>query len=270
MTVPVESFRNLSRSSPWKWQSLRFELRWIPATGQPPATAAEPEQKPEPVLEPAAPDESPADEPVRCWLRRPQALRVERPDGALLYSTTGINDSKDSLFISGTRKPWLLPARLVTPVYDDAGLVRRRPEADYGSPAFGDRRLAAILDPVEIAGNAPVPLDFPFANLVELSGIAEVEHKGRPALEAVAEPNAHYRPRSADGPLLFPGRTLLRIDLATAVCVASTSLDGESRGAGHRLDILGVDEYMLDDLFLEKDFGLTDVRRHISWDLPAG
>ena len=39
---------------------------------------------------------------------------------------------------------------------------------------------------------------------------------------------------------------------------------------GHWIRILGVDEYMLDDLFLAESMNLTDVRRHISWELPAG
>ena len=65
---------------------------------------------------------------VRAWLRRPGALRLESPDGKLLYSTTGINDSKDEFYVSSTRRSWLLPPHLVTPVYDDAGLVQRRQE----------------------------------------------------------------------------------------------------------------------------------------------
>jgi hypothetical protein len=30
-----------------------------------------------------------------------------------------------------------------------------------------------------------------------------------------------------------------------------------------------VDEYMLDDLFLAQSVSLTDVRQHITWDVPA-
>src|SRR5687768_5774583 len=126
------SFRNLRRSSPWKWQSLRFEYRETSPDGA---------------------------GPVRAWLRRPGALRLESMDGTLLHNTTGINDSRDGLYISATRRSWLLPAHLVTPVYDDGGLVRRRPEAAYGEPSFGNSRFAAALDPVELAGNAPVPLE---------------------------------------------------------------------------------------------------------------
>ena len=47
-----------------------------------------------------------------------------------------------------------------------AGLVQRRTEAAYGEPSFGNGRLAAALDPVELAGNAPVPLELPESNPV--------------------------------------------------------------------------------------------------------
>ncbi|MDI2035314.1 hypothetical protein PJL15_02444 [Paenarthrobacter nitroguajacolicus] len=207
---------------------------------------------------------------VRAWLRRPGALRLETVDGQLLHSTTGINDSRDDMYVSATRRSWLLPAHLVTPVYDDAGLVRRRPEAAYGEPSFGNGRLAAALDPVELAGNAPVPIEFPDTNRVFAESMCEVDHEGRPALEAIVTPSRTYVPSDPIHPLVHVGRTLLRIDIGTGVCVASQSLDGDSSGTGHWLKILGVDEYMLDDLFLAESMNLTDVRRHIPWDIgPA-
>jgi hypothetical protein len=235
------SFRNLCRSSPWKWQSLRFEYTDSAVTGT---------------------------GPVRAWLRRPGALRLESGDGTLLNSTTGINDSRDGLYISATRRSWLLPAHLVTPVYDDGGLVRRRPEAAYGEPSFGNGRFAAALDPVELAGNAPVPLEFPNANAVEiLEPVHEVDHEGRRALETVVSPNPSYRPLDPEAPLCAPGRTRVRIDAGTGVCVASVPLDSESQHTGHWIRILAVDEYMLDDLFVAEPMNLTDVRAHIQWPL---
>ncbi|CAH0150688.1 hypothetical protein SRABI83_00707 [Arthrobacter sp. Bi83] len=236
----VASFRNLCRSSPWKWQSLRFEYRETPEGG--------------------------GTVPVRAWLRRPGALRLESTDGTLLHSTTGINDSRDGLYVSATRRSWLLPAHLVTPVYDDGGLVRRRPEAAYGEPSFGNSRFGAALDPVELAGNAPVPLEFPRANAVELlEPVREVEHEGRSALETVVSPNASYRPLDPARPLCGPGRTRIRVDAGTGICVASEALDGGTQQPGHWIRILAVDEYMLDDLFVAEPVNLTDVREHIQW-----
>ncbi|MHA7222298.1 hypothetical protein ACX80S_08245 [Arthrobacter sp. RHLT1-20] len=250
------AFRNLCRSSPWKWQSLRFEYLDRPVT----APGADPAGHPAPR----------ASDLVRAWLRRPGALRLETADGLILQSTTGINDSRGVFYVSSTRKTWLLPPQLVTPVYDDGGLVRRRPEAAYGEPCFGNGRFAAALDPVELAGNAPVPLEFPNSNAVELGPITEVEHEGRPALETTATPNPGYRPADPAAPLCRPGRSLVRIDAGTGVCVASRWLEDSTEEYGHWLRIVAVDEYMLDDLFLAESMNLTDVRRHISWDVPAG
>ncbi|MDD1478367.1 hypothetical protein [Arthrobacter sp. H16F315] len=252
------AFRNLCRSSPWRWQSLRFEYVDRPLADDSAASLNGNSQG-----------------LVRAWLRRPGALRLESADGLVLQSTTGINDSRDVFYVSSTRKTWLLPPHLVTPVYDDSGLVRRRPEAAYGEPGFGNGRFAAALDPVELAGNAPVPLEFPAANAVELGTIKDVMHEGRPALECTVTPNPGYRPGDPGAPLCRPGRTLVRIDAGTGVCVASRWLEvggpgHEPDGYGHWLRILAVDEYMLDDLFLAESMNLTDVRRHISWEIPAG
>jgi hypothetical protein len=244
---PITTFRNLCRSSPWKWQSLRFEY-WD---------------------EPFADAPSPAAPLVRAWLRRPGALRLESPDGLVLHSTTGINDSRDGFYVSSTRKSWLLPPHLVTPVYDEAGLVKRRPEAAYGEPGFGNGRFSAALDPVELAGSAPVPLEFPGSNAVHVEELRTVDHEGRPALEAQVTPTVAYHPGDPAAPLCLPGRSRIRVDLGTGVCVASQSLEPATDEYGHWLRIIAVDEYMLDDLFLAESMNLTDVRQHISWDVPA-
>jgi hypothetical protein len=158
---------------------------------------------------------------------------------------------------------------LVTPVYDGQGLVRRRPEAAYGEPGFGNGRFSAALDPVELAGSAPVPIEFPGSNMVELHEVSLREHEGRPVLEAVVSPTAAYHPAFPASPLCLPGKSRIRVDLGTGVCVASQSLESGTEGYGHWLRIVAVDEYMLDDLFLAESMNLTDVRRHISWDVPA-
>ncbi|MET3140710.1 UNVERIFIED_ORG: hypothetical protein ABIB19_001405 [Arthrobacter sp. UYEF10] len=238
-------FRNLCRSSPWKWQSLRFEYWDEPFSDVP---------------DPSAPL-------VRAWLRRPGALRLETADRLVLHSTTGINDSKDGLYVSATRKSWLLPPHLVAPVYDDGGLVRRRPEAAYGEPGFGNGRFSAALDPVELAGSAPVPIEFPGTNAVEVDAVRRVDHDGRPALEATVTPTASYHPTDPAASLCLPGSNRVRIDLETGVCVAGQSLDAATPNYGHWIRILAVDEYMLDDLFVAESMNLTDVRRHISWDI---
>jgi hypothetical protein len=74
-----------------------------------------------------------------------------------------------------------------------------------------------------------------------------------------------WSPTLLIGRLIRPPRCV-RVDGGTGVCVASSWLDGPA--GGHWLKILAVDEYMLDDLFLAESMNLTDVRSHISWDIP--
>ena len=57
-TPSADSFAALARSSPWRWSTLRFTVAW---PGDPWSTGA-----------------------VRALLRRPDSLRVESRDGALL------------------------------------------------------------------------------------------------------------------------------------------------------------------------------------------
>ncbi|WP_323960799.1 hypothetical protein GC088_04230 [Arthrobacter sp. JZ12] len=234
---PAVVFRSLCRSSPWRWETVRFTVSWISPEGE--------------------------SDPLRAWVRRPAALRVETADGALLHSSP--ETSRDGLLPKSARKSWLVPPRLVTPVYNDAGFVHRRPQAAYGEPAFGDPRWSAMLDPVELAGDAPVPYETPFANRVELEDIAEELFEGRRVLAATATPNISYQPFTPGRPLIGSGRTRVAVDVATAICVSTTALDGPLEGCGHRLAIGGVDEYMIDDLFTDAPPTLTDVREHIPW-----
>lgn len=233
---PASLFRSLCRSSPWRWETVRFSVFWIGADGE--------------------------SDPLRAWVRRPDALRVETLDGVVLASTAG---GGPGVHGGSAHSSWLVPPRLVTPVYNDAGYVHRRPRAAYGDPAFGDPRWSAMLDPVELAGDAPVPYETPFANRVELDDLAEEVYEGRRVLAATATPNLSYQPFTPGRPLIGSGRTRVLVDAATAICVSTTALDGPLEGCGHRLAIGGVDEYMIDDLFTDAPPTLTDVREHIPW-----
>lgn len=241
--VPEETFRSLLRSSPWRWESLRFAISW--------RHAEESDARPAP--------------PLRAWLRRPAALRVEAADGTLLHSSTGNEGSRDTLYVSATRKSWLLAPRLVTPVYDDAGLVRRRPQAAYGEATFGDPRWSSVLDPVELAGDAPVAMEFPGANRVEILDLAQERFADRPVLAATVTPNHTYRPTAAGRPLVGSGHTLVLVDVGTGICVSTTALDGPNAGAGHELQILAMDEYLTDDYFHAAPAELSDVSEHVPW-----
>lgn len=229
LAADSSSFRKLCRSSPWRWETLQCEY-WD---------------------EPFISGPSPGAVLVRAWVKRPGALRVEDVDGVLLESSSGGSGSRAGLYTGATRKSWLLPPQLVTPVYDDAGLVTRRPEAAYGDPGFGSGCFSAALDPVELTGNVPVPIEFPGSNPVLVTEVVRTEQDSRPALEAIVVPTAAYHPAHQLMPLCLPGRTLIRIDLQTGICVASRSLEPATAQHGHWLRIIEVDGYCSDQLFDE-------------------
>ncbi|MEU5466936.1 MULTISPECIES: hypothetical protein [Kocuria] len=244
-TVSQESFAALCRSSPWRWDTVRFTLSWVSENTD---TTAH---------------------PVRVWLRRPSDVRVETLQGAVLYTSTCLERSRDDFYVADTSRSWLLPPALVSPVYDDGGLVVRRPEAAYGDPIFGGGRWQAILDPVECVGPAPTPPYLAEQRPSLLSSVVAGAFAKRRVWCATVEPTVRYRPVTANHPLA-PGPTRIAVDTATGVCVYSHVLRGPYAGQGHRLVIEAVDEYQLDDLFTQQDFNLTDVSRHVPWPvLPA-
>ncbi|MEH0110331.1 hypothetical protein V6N00_11520 [Tersicoccus sp. MR15.9] len=213
-------FRRLCRSSPWRWRTLRFRLAL--RAGQ---------------------------EPVEVLVRRPLALRIVAPGGTLVFASTAARPGTGSYATTARRSSWLMAPHLVTPGRDSDGLVRRRPEAAYGEPWYDDPRLASALDPAQLAGNAPAAAELPHAEPVTIHALRDTAHEGRPALEAVVSPGHAYRVAEAAAALLGPGRSTVRIDVATGVCVL---VEPEDDDAGPRLwlRILDTDEYAGDDEFV--------------------
>jgi len=242
----VETFRALARSSPWRWRTLRFTVSWqgYPTT------------------------------PVRGWLARPDALRVETLDGTLLVASDEPPrpGSYAPLTTGGARVmlPDPPPAIAVAPVYDVDGLVTERPaEARYDDPMYQSYYWVAMLDPVELADGADPRLS-PGAAVdppVILDELLELDHGGRSAWEARCRPSTTYWPRcpccpllaspqsdALDGPgmpagFVFAEAHRVRLDLQTGVCVASEELSGTRDGWGHQMQIEAVDEAMPESLF---------------------
>lgn len=245
----MASFRRLCRSSPWKWDTVRFAWESWDAQHRP---------------EPWAPGQPLG--PVTAMIRRPAAVRVEDGQGNVLFADTGRAPSKDASFVSATRKAWLLPPKLISPVYENDGLVSRRPEAAYVIPSLPAVGWNSVLDPVELAGCAPGPADLPFPHPLIIHELVRAsDSAGRDGWEAVVSPGRLYAPTVARAPLVGDGRCTVRIDLATGICTGSQWLEGPLAGRGHELRILAVDEYMIDDLFEQPEEPLTDVRKHIRW-----
>lgn len=191
---------------------------------------------------------------VRAWLRRPDLLRVGTLDGALLQVV---------------REPRRNPAP--DPGIRPDGLVaerRRSWDHDCDDPMYQDYHWVAMLDPVEL-GDGRDPDTDALVPALDPEFLAEVDHGGRPAWEAVVVPADTYEPRCGCCPLLrtravdlleFDGRPehllgayaeafRVRLDVGTGVCVFTEEIGGQRPGHGHDLRIEAVDEPMVDDLF---------------------
>ena len=230
----ADAFSALARSSPWRWTTLRFTARWYPGN-------------------------SPL-RPVRAWLRRPDLVRVETPDGALLQI---VREPADGRPLPGAPD-------FPEPVLRPDGLVGRRGLAwhdAFDAPMYQTYFWVAMLDPVELAeGLDPDTGARPAGTVVE--DVGEVDHGGRPAWEAVVRTTPAYAPRcgccallpTRDGdqddlgppvPLAgYPEAFRVRLDVGTGVCVLTRALDVPVR-YGHELRIEAVDEPMPDELFVQ-------------------
>ncbi|MDT0277677.1 hypothetical protein [Blastococcus goldschmidtiae] len=228
-TPSADSFAALARSSPWRWSMLRFSVSW---SGERWGTGA-----------------------VRAWLSRPDRLRVEDLDGALLQV---VRDAPD-----GDR---------AVPVLRPDGLVASRPApwaSGTDAPMYRNYHWVAMLDPAELADGIDPDTDLPVPG-VGFGSVAEVEHGGRPAWEVVARPTPAYEPRCGCCALLrsravdvveyrdhpehvlpaYPDAYRVRLDVQTGVCVLTEELGGLAPGKGHDVRIEAVDEAMDDALFV--------------------
>jgi hypothetical protein len=146
----------------------------------------------------------------------------------------------------------------------------------YDAPMYQDYRWVAMLDPVELADGRDPDDGIPVTPSLVVDSVAEVEHAGRPAWEAVVRTTPVYTPRCGCCPLLrsrevdlleyrdYPGHVLatypdayrVRLDVGTGVCVFTQEIGGLTPGQGHDLLIEAVDEQMDDALFVEPRRGL--------------
>jgi hypothetical protein len=274
-----DDVRALARSSPWRWRTVRFTATWTGELGR--------------------------QRPVRAWVARPASLRVESLDGELVHagveqrsvgavSMAWASDGMPARYtddaalaatgaagLGAASFGWGDPAAASErdgrePVLRPDGLVARRPHDgswDVDAPMYQDYRWVAMLDPVELA--EPVwasPDDRERAT--EITGVAVVDHHGRPAWEAVLRPLADYDPRCSCCPLLTgaaadareteagasphraPGFAYadahrVRLDVGTGICVLTEEIGGSRTGSGHELVIEAVDEGMAAELFQE-------------------
>jgi hypothetical protein len=242
--VPTaDDFRALARSSPWRWSTLRFTVRW---PGDPYRTDA-----------------------LRAWLRRPDVARVETVEGELRQIVRERGTQVGVLTSDGgrtSRLPW--PGEGPRPELRPDGLVAARPsswDVSYDAPMYQDYRWVAMLDPVELADGRFEESGDRAGPGPDIAEVREVEHGGRPAWEARVTTTAGYEPRCGCCPLLrsrevdeaewgaplleaYPASYRVRLDVRTGVCVLTEATD--DRSPGHDLRIEAVDEPMDDGLFV--------------------
>jgi hypothetical protein len=244
----ADDFRALARSSPWRWSTLRFTVRW--------SLAAHGERS------------------LRAWLRRPDRLRVETDGGALVQVIRQERQRVSRLTTDGGRTadvPWAGDPGAPAPQLRPDGLVAQRPPSwavDFDDPMHENYFWVAMLDPVELADGLAEErtVDVPGLDVDE---VVVVEHGGRPAWEAVVRTTPHYEPRCGCCSLLrdrrvdelewegrnqladYPEAYLVRLDVGTGVCVRTEAVGGSIAGQGHDLRIEAVDEPMADELFVE-------------------
>jgi hypothetical protein len=251
LTPSAESFAALARSSPWLWSTLRFtESRRLNGETR----------------------------ELRAWLRRPDVVRVETLDGALLQIVRERPQQEGVLtaeggFVRGL--PW--PATVELPARRSDGLVAERPDGmSYDAPMFQDYRWVAMLDPVELADGRDPDDGLPVRPSLVVDSVSAVEHAGRPTWEAVVRTTHVYTPRCGCCPLLrseaadlleygdypervrsaYPEAYRVRLDVGTGVCVFTAEIGGLTPGQGHELRIEAVDEPMDDALFMQPRRGL--------------
>jgi hypothetical protein len=199
------SFAALARSSPGLWSSLRFTERRRMYDG---------------VRE------------LRAWLRRPDRVRVETLDGALLQVVRERNRRPDGLA--------------------------------FDAPMYQDYFWVAMLDPVELAADVVVD------EVVEVEHFGRPaweavlrttpEYEPRcgccPLLRSLEVDVREYGPRSEHVLDVYPEAHRVRLDAGTGICVFTGAIGGPEPGELHQLRIETVDEPMDDDLFVDRRRGL--------------
>ena len=222
-TPSADTFAALARSSPWRWSTLRFTVRW---PGDRRKTGA-----------------------LRARLRRPDVLRVEGLDGGLVQIVREPPDVRRAV-------PVLRPDGLVAsrPAPWASGT---------DAPMHQDYHWVAMLDPAELAGVdaasvtevshhgrsawEAVVSDAP--SYEPRCGCCPLLHTRRIDLLEYAGSPARVPPACA-------AAFRVRLDVGTGVCVLTEEIDGPTPGKGHDLRIEAVDEPMADDLFAPPRRGL--------------
>jgi hypothetical protein len=230
-TAPVPdavAFAALARSSPWRWSTLRFTVRFDRE------------------------HEDPAG--IRAWLRRPDVVRVETVGGALLQivrERPQDGERTEVLFrpdgLVADRRDWFSYDAPMYQNYFWVAMLDPLELADGRDPESGEPSWPAVLvdavTEVEHAGRRA------WEAVVRPTDVYEPRCGCCPLLRThdvdVREWGDDVRGVLAE----YPEAYRVRLDVGTGVCVLTEAIGGLTPGAGHDLHIEAVDEPMDDALF---------------------
>lgn len=175
-----------------------------------------------------------------AWITRPDTVRIADETGKTLFHRRA-DRPFDGTRVRTGNGPWracpgIWPSQASPPCVDTDGLVISRPsdsDIDYGHGTFYENYYwVAMLDPAEIAGSVWGNSDGHDRPGVDLTDISTMNHHGRLAWQATAQPTPHYEPRCACCALLDTGHTtadqdttepdtrfIIRLDETTGMCV---------------------------------------------------
>ncbi len=216
-------------------------------------------------------------EPVRAWVRRPDALRVETLDGRVLHAQPGTSlasgatpdgestlDGHDPDRRTLRAPVWWTDPTTPRPRRDRDGLVvepmRWADALPVDDAMWVNYRWVAMLNPRELADGQDGSPALAIESLV--AGV----RKGRATLLATVRPLLGYDPRCGCCPLLpscesemaegdpepmgpFADAHWVALDLATGVCVAAHQIGGPHDGAGFSVTIEAVGDAYDNDWF---------------------
>ncbi|WP_166355350.1 hypothetical protein [Phytoactinopolyspora limicola] len=264
--IDVETWRALTRSSPWLWSSVRLTRTMVGGDD---------------------------DAQVRAWIRRPGLMRVEQPghEPYFVDETSEVGRGRGYITVVEESGPRRAVNRLLgrnpkqppqpvfrtprdplapQPDWRPDGLVARRPDdftVVFDDPMYENYVWVAMLDPVELADgmepDGPVETGAEQPAGVDILDLAETQRRGRPTLVATVRSARTYNPRCTCCALLFSDVTiaLLReeggplpeplpapadahrvmVDRTTGICVSLRDIGGDHDGAGFDVDIEEVD-----------------------------
>jgi len=234
-------------------------------------------------------------EPVRAWVRRPQAVRIERLDGQLLHAEPGVSSptagglSVSRLAGAPAGAPeadepatpvWWTDRAAPGPARDIEGLVveplRLPPWVWVDDAMWQTYRWVAMLNPRELADSVDG------TSAVEVDASVEGVRHSRTTLWATVRPREGYDPRCSCCPLLpcreavlaegvgdpdgsFADAHRVALDVATGVCVSTREVGGPAPGRGFDVLIEAVDEPVPDDWFTPPPRASGDEGGGLGW-----